>query len=839
MAEVIITEFRAETGQFTAAIDAAEASVVGLDQAEKSAQKSTAALTQQLGSSSAKANAHRAVMAEVGKSSANAATNTNKLAQSVRSVTGAAPSLGKVRDEFSKVASSAGQASASAGGLGGKIKDVAAESVPAVGGIGGSFLRLLGPVGLAIGAIAGVFTAIIKNTDAGATAIDGFGKGASFTFDRITGAAKRFSESLRGLFTDADGEANGFLATLDKIGKGFIDFLTLGASSAIRDTLEADQAAGQEIAEQLDELRDKQLLVNEATARNEITIRKNLSALRDGTKPIEERLRLADEITALEEQNLKIKRDQLKEEYRIAAIQAGRQQALKGEIDDELKAKLSGIRTQIFDIEAESVSLTERVASRRAGLVEAEEQRKKAAREKAAADAAKAQAKALADAEKRAAAEKKAAADEAKRVSDTIAAEDAIAQVQAAYAEAGLSDVQKRDAAVRASFEKQLEIARAAFAELSRLATSDSDREEISKRETEAIAANEEAMNAELERLRQQDIAGVRKYGATKVQLQEQEINERFDLRRSETERLIESEEERTAILAQIERDRAEELAAIRIDAEAADRERRIEDAQAVLTAAQSLGQSIIAIDNAVTSNRIADIDARIAAAKREGKDTTELEKQREREQKESAARAFRINRAFTLAQIAVDTARAISALVAASAANPTNGVTFGAAGAAQLAAGLIQIAANMASAIALLSQKAPGFAQGGEVDASWGPKTRRSNGDNVVATLQDREIVLSRASRARAERIFGRGLWGELGVPGFGGSIDWTNALARAGAASAARDGGAAMIQPRDDRRILGALGSVGSLREQKRQTELLEELARTRGRNPRARWA
>ena len=426
-----------------------------------------------------------------------------------------------------------------------------------------------------------------------------------------------------------------------------------------------------------------------------------------------------------------------------------------------------------------------------------------------------------------------------KRAAAQRAVDAAVREIDEAAAAIVLSDIEKRDAAVRASFEKQIEVARAAFAELSRLATSDSEREEIAKREAQAIIDADAAMEAELERLRQQDIAGVRAYGATKQKLQEDEINERFDLRRSETEKLIESEEERTAILAQIERDRAEELAAIREDAAAKERERQIDDAQAVLDSSRNLGQSLIAIDNAVTANRIADIDARIAAAKKEGRDTSALEKEREREQKEAARRAYQINKAFTLAQIAVDTARAIASAVAAAAENPLNGTTFGAAGAAQFAAELIRITANVAQAIALIAQKQPGFARGGEVDAGWGPKTRRANGDNVVATLQDREIVLSRASRARAERIFGRGVWGELGVPGFGGSVDWTNALARVGAANADRNGGSSIVQQRDDRRIIGALGGVGSLREQRRQTELLEELARTRGRNPRSRWA
>lgn len=829
MAEVIITEFIAETGQFVASIDKAEAAVMGLEQAEKNAQKSTAALTNQLGSSSAKANAHRAVMAEVGKSAASAATNTTKLAQSVKSVSGAAPSLGKVRDEFSKVASSAGEASASAGGLGGKIMDAASQAVPAVGGVTGSFLGMLGPIGVAAGAAAGALLGIVRNTDAGATALDGLRRSAGFVFDRITGLAKSAWSAISSAFGES-----GIPTLFGRIELSAMALIgVLGPVPALlAKVFGSELDAGREIAEQLDELRDKQLGVNEATALNEIAIRRNLSALRDTTKPIEERLKLADEITRLENDNLRAKQAQLRAEYMILAAQAGRQQALKTEIDDTLKAQLSSIRTQIFDLEAESVSLTERVASRRAGIVEAEEQRKKAAREKSAADAAKIRAKALAD-------EQKAANDAKKRIADTIAAEDAIAEVQSAIILAGLGETARRDAAVRASFEKQIEVARAAFAELSRLATSDSEREEIAKREAQAIIDADAAMKAELERLRQQDITGVRAYGATKQKLQEDEINKRFDLRRSDTEKLIESEEERTAILAQIERDRAEELAAIREDAAAKERERQIEDAQAVLDSSRNLGQSLIAIDNAITSNRIADIDARIAAAKREGKDTTELEKEREREQKEAARRAFQINRAFTLAQIAVDTARAISALVAASAANPTNAVTFGAAGAAQFAAGLIQITANIASAIALLSQKAPGFARGGEVDAGWGPKTRRANGDNVLATLQDREIVLSRASRARAERMFGRGVWGELGVPGFGGSVDWTNALARVGAANADRNGGSSIVQQRDDRRIIGALGSVGSLREQRRQTELLEELARMRGRNPRSRWA
>lgn len=60
-------------------------------------------------------------------------------------------------------------------------------------------------------------------------------------------------------------------------------------------------------------------------------------------------------------------------------------------------------------------------------------------------------------------------------------------------------------------------------------------------------------------------------------------------------------------------------------------------------------------------------------------------------------------NKAFTLAQIGVDTASAISSLTAKSEQNPANGVTFGAAGAIQFATGLIRILANIKKAKDLL----------------------------------------------------------------------------------------------------------------------------------------
>lgn len=64
----------------------------------------------------------------------------------------------------------------------------------------------------------------------------------------------------------------------------------------------------------------------------------------------------------------------------------------------------------------------------------------------------------------------------------------------------------------------------------------------------------------------------------------------------------------------------------------------------------------------------------------------------------------------FALASIGIDTAEAIAALTAASEQNPANGFTFGAAGVAQFASGLVRILANIAAAKGQLE----GFAGGG-----------------------------------------------------------------------------------------------------------------------------
>jgi hypothetical protein len=87
-----------------------------------------------------------------------------------------------------------------------------------------------------------------------------------------------------------------------------------------------------------------------------------------------------------------------------------------------------------------------------------------------------------------------------------------------------------------------------------------------------------------------------------------------------------------------------------------------------------------------------------------------------------------KFNKASALIQIGIDTAKAISALVAASNTNPLNAVTAGGAGIAQFAAGVIQIATNIAKAKQILSSPGAsptgGGGGGGGGDAGGGTST-------------------------------------------------------------------------------------------------------------------
>ena len=300
--------------------------------------------------------------------------------KSLTSFKGLSGGIGNVFSGVGKTASAAfGSIKNSIGGV--------VSSIPGIGGIA----TALGPVGIAAAAVGVGLFKVITNLDAGATAVQGLGIGAGVAFDRLTGgiadAAGKIGDFFGDLFEGGTLIGDVFSSIADGV-VFFIEKLTpvgaiLGSLGITAQGLKDDFAFGQEIANQLDQLQDSQLGVNEAVAKNETQLAKNVAQLRNTNLTAEERLKIADEITRIEEENLKLKQDQLRTEIAILQRQADRQVLAKGEVDDVLKKQISDLNVALDNAETESVRLTEKVAVRREGIVAQEEARKEAIRQKA------------------------------------------------------------------------------------------------------------------------------------------------------------------------------------------------------------------------------------------------------------------------------------------------------------------------------------------------------------------------------------------------------------------------------------------------------------------------
>jgi hypothetical protein len=130
-------------------------------------------------------------------------------------------------------------------------------------------------------------------------------------------------------------------------------------------------------------------------------------------------------------------------------------------------------------------------------------------------------------------------------------------------------------------------------------------------------------------------------------------------------------------------------------------------------------------------------------------------------------------NKASALVQIGIDTAKAISSLVAMSQANPLNAVTAGGAGIAQFASGIVQIITNVAKAKSLLSNpsstpSAGGgggatesttsvspavpalqmFGQGNNLNSQGGTKSASANQNMIVTAVVSESDITSTQSK-------------------------------------------------------------------------------------------
>ena len=101
-----------------------------------------------------------------------------------------------------------------------------------------------------------------------------------------------------------------------------------------------------------------------------------------------------------------------------------------------------------------------------------------------------------------------------------------------------------------------------------------------------------------------------------------------------------------------------------------------------------------------------------------------------------------KFNKANALIQIGIDTAKAISSLTAASQANALNGVTAGAAGIAQFASGIIQIATNVAKAKQILTS-------GGTPTSGGGGGASEGGGASVAQSVPQGAQLFGSANAA------------------------------------------------------------------------------------------
>jgi hypothetical protein len=231
-----------------------------------------------------------------------------------------------------------------------------------------------------------------------------------------------------------------------------------------------------------------------------------------------------------------------------------------------------------------------------------------------------------------------------------------------------MSAQEKEILAIQKDYDKKFEIANG-NAELEKLLTEKQAKEvsevraKVAKEDAEKLAAAQKAASDLIFELKATD--------------EEKEIKDLETKYETELKLLGDSVEGKLLLAEKLEKDRTEienKYALERIAAAEAERQAKLQVATEVVNGISTLGNAFI-------------------------KDQKKLEK---------------FNKASALVQIGIDTAKAISALVAMSQSNPLNAVTAGTAGIAQFASGIVSILTNIAKAKQLLSNPGASASGGG-----------------------------------------------------------------------------------------------------------------------------
>ena len=418
-----------------------------------------------------------------------------------------------------------------------------------------------------------------------------------------------------------------------------------------------------------------------------------------------------------------------------------------------------------------------------------------------------------------------------------------LTETEAEGVEETTSVYQKAVATVESTYDERLRIIREHYDSLRALAEDPAQNAVYDKKQAEAEVALVAAKKAALKRLEEKRLEEVRDFVRSEQEIEVKAINDEFDAKEAAAKEIIKNEEELTEVLVELRKQRAAKLKAASDSGSKDEAKEKLKllsgyasDAAGVIQDFSSFINEISATQQAQTDAQIAAIDARIEAAKKEGKSTVALEREKAQAVEQGQRKQAAATRAAAIVSAFANVANFISKALAAAAATPGPAVV--AAIAAALGAAL-SAAASVYQAI----NAVPQYYTGGVIQPEDGKPVRGSHGDNRLIMAGTGEMILNKTQQKKAESVFGRGVWGEIGVPGFSGGVDWSHALARMSAMNdghalvSGTSGGMSVTAKLNDRRIVGALGGVGSAHEQRRQTEILEQIAygMSRRTNPR----
>ena len=472
--EVIVTLFKAETAELDAALNRVEGGLRDVTKAEADAAKAGDNLNGTMGSLAAKtaaateaANRNAAALQRTATAARQAGQATDQAAKSGGALARAGQSIGGVFGRIGTSLSSFGQsvkaafasATGSAGSLQKTLGSVGQEIIStasSVGGLGGSFSALLGPVGLAAAAV-GAFIANFSRLDSVKTALEGINIQAGFIGDRLANL------DFSGLFNPA--------------------------------TVAQDTAQAQLLATLGDTLFDKQLDINKANAAAEVQLASLNQQLRDRTKTEQERLKIADQITAIETKRASQEEEFIKGQILRQRLANNAQQERLGEVSDDNKKLLTDLEVALANAQARSIQLTETVERRRNSIIEQGLNERQAA-----------EAKAQAEAEKRAAAAQAAAAkreqEQQQNLQQTAQLKDKLEQDKQALEDeslrASLSRNEQEIFDIERAYDKRRETAAKLYSDLSKLAQQRGDTgevERLAQEQATQIAAITEEQN--------------------------------------------------------------------------------------------------------------------------------------------------------------------------------------------------------------------------------------------------------------------------------------------------------------------------------------------------------